>query len=61
MTDANGKVVQALTNPFGYYQFDSVTAGESYVLAATHRRFRFEPRFVTVTDQLTDLDFVPLR
>lgn len=40
MTDANGGMRTAMTNPFGYYQFDKVTAGETYVFTIGAKQFR---------------------
>lgn len=53
----HGGIRSALTNPFGYYKFDQVDAGETYVLEAQHKRYLFAPRVVTVTDEITGVDF----
>ena len=58
MTDENNNVVYAITNPFGYYRFTSVAAGQNYVISVTDKRYTFQTRLVTVNDELTDLDFV---
>ncbi|MEP7037147.1 MAG: carboxypeptidase-like regulatory domain-containing protein, partial [Acidobacteriota bacterium] len=34
LTDANGQVRTARTTSFGYYHFDDVRAGETYILSA---------------------------
>lgn len=47
----------ATTSTFGYYQFDDVEAGDTYILGVTSRRYRFSPRTVQVLDTLTDVDF----
>ncbi len=50
----------ALTNPFGYYRFDGVPSGESYVLSVRSKVHRFETSsiFINVGDEMTDLDFI---
>lgn len=58
LTDADGTSRTAVTSSFGYYRFDEVAAGQSYVLAVNSKRFTFTPRTLTVTDELTDVDFV---
>jgi hypothetical protein len=58
IVDIHGIARTALTNGFGYYQFDSVPAGDSYVVRVTAKRFSFSVRTVNLTDTLTDLDFV---
>ena len=50
----------ALTNPFGFYRFDGVPSGESYVLSVRSKRHRFENSsiFINVGDEMTGLDFI---
>jgi len=58
---ANGSVRFARTSPFGYYRFDDVEAGNSYVITAFNsKRYTLaEPtRFVSASDSITDVDFV---
>ena len=58
ITDSNGSKRTATTSSFGYYRFDDVEAGETYVIGVTSRRYRFASRLVQVADPLTDVDFV---
>jgi hypothetical protein len=58
LTDSNGNMISARTNPFGYYFFPEVLAGESYVAGVRYKRYQFESRLVTVEDEMTDLNFV---
>lgn len=58
MTDGSGTVRTATTSTFGYYRFDDVTVGESYVMSVASRRYRFNPRAVQILDNLTDVDFI---
>jgi uncharacterized repeat protein (TIGR01451 family) len=58
MTDPNGVVRTAVTSSFGYYRFDNVEPGTSYVMGVNSRNYRFTPRIVYVTDTLTDVDFI---
>jgi subtilisin family serine protease len=57
-TDPDGSVRTTMTNAFGYYRFDSVRSGRSYVVRASARRYAFNPRTIVLTDQLSDLNFV---
>ena len=52
--------LQVLTNPFGYYQFDNVPAGETYLVEAFAKRHTFiEPvRVINLSEKIADLDFV---
>ena len=58
LTDTQGLIRQVITGRFGTYQCSNVTAGQIYTVAATSRRFSFAPRFVNITDNLTNLDLV---
>jgi hypothetical protein len=58
LTDSNGVAVSARTASFGYYRFDNVEVGQTYVVSVASKRFTFTPRVISVTDELTDLDFV---
>jgi hypothetical protein len=60
MTDSNGVVRTATTSSFGFYRFEGVTVGESYVMGVSSRSYRFTPRVVQVFDTLTDVDFIGL-
>lgn len=59
ITDGNGTIRQVTTSTFGYYRFEGVTAGESYVVGVASKRYRFASIFVNVTDELSGLDFYP--
>ncbi|MBV9241734.1 MAG: carboxypeptidase regulatory-like domain-containing protein, partial [Acidobacteria bacterium] len=59
MIDGNGVTRRFITNAFGYYQFDDVTTGQSYVLGVESRRFTYASRAIVVTDTLADVDFTP--
>ncbi|CAN5161691.1 hypothetical protein BH20ACI2_BH20ACI2_04350 [soil metagenome] len=60
LTDSEGNRRKVLTSSLGYYQFDEIDSGKSYVMGVSSRRYRFESRVVQVTDNLTELDFVGL-
>lgn len=55
----NGSPRTVRTNPFGYFRFDDVSAGQSYLLSVSAKRYRFAPRTITVGDDLTGVDFTP--
>lgn len=51
--------IYAQTNPFGYYQFDDVTAGENYVITVSSKQHNFAQSslLLNVTGYVTDADF----
>lgn len=59
MAEADGTVRRAITGPFGYYQFEDVTAGQTVILTVVSKRFTFSnpTRFVNVRDNITDYDW----
>ena len=59
MQDQGGNVIHAITNPFGYYRFASVATGQNYLIAPRHKRFTFEPRSISVNDDVAGVDFIP--
>ncbi len=60
MTDSQGARRTSLTNSLGYYTFTDVRAGDSYVLGAVSKRYRFDTRAVSVSDSMSNLDFLAL-
>lgn len=58
LTDASGSLLYATTNPFGYYRFAEIAAGETYILTATHKRYEFSAQVVTVNEEREDINFV---
>ena len=62
MTKSNGEILSAITNSFGYYQFDGIEVGQNYVLQASSKQYQFQnnPRVLFVNEDLTGEDFIPL-
>ncbi|HEY0461695.1 MAG TPA: hypothetical protein VGC97_21340 [Pyrinomonadaceae bacterium] len=60
MTDGLGNVRTARTNTFGYYRFDQVAVGATYILSPTAKGYTFTPssRIVSPADEVNDADFV---
>jgi hypothetical protein len=46
------------TSSFGYYRFEDIEAGGTYVVSVGSKRYSFSPRALHVTDTLTDIDFI---
>ena len=58
ITDSEGNIRTVNTNSFGYYSFDGVTTGETYVFEVSAKRYQFTPRVVTINEELAEFDFV---
>ncbi len=59
ITDNSGNARIINTGPYGYYHFDDVESGQSYVISVMSRRYSYLPRLLQVTDNISDVDFVP--
>ena len=57
LTGADGAIRTALTNPFGYYRFEAVAVGETYVLSVVSKQYQFAPQVVFVMDEASELNF----
>jgi hypothetical protein len=57
LTETDGTIRQARTNAFGYYRFENVEAGQTVVVSIVSKRFQFAPQIVSVTEDLTELNF----
>jgi hypothetical protein len=57
--DALGQPLTTRTNAFGYYRFEGLATGRSYVVTANARHFTFAQPSVVVSprDTMTDLNF----
>ncbi len=58
ITDPNGNARSVRTGSFGYFRFEDIQAGETYIIAVTSKRYQFTPRAIAVADELTDVDFI---
>jgi adhesin HecA-like repeat protein len=47
----------AITNSFGYFSFDDIEAGSSYLITVQAKRYSFTPQLIQVTDSMSDLAF----
>ena len=61
LTDINGVVRETLTDELGYYNFENVTTGETYVVDVVKKPYRFTPQSVTPTEGVNDLNFLGSR
>lgn len=61
LTDESGRSQTVLTSSFGYYQFDGVETGRTYVIGVTSKQYEFASRVVTINDAVADLDFLPIK
>ena len=56
LTDSAGVTRTALTNPFGYYKFDGVSAGQTVILGASSKGLQFAERALNVSESVEDFN-----
>lgn len=58
LTDQQGNVRSTITNNFGYFSFEDVMAGQSYVISVNAKRYAGSSQVIIVMDELKDLNFI---
>lgn len=58
LTDSQGVSRSLKIATFGNYRFENVAAGETYTLSVTAKKYQFSPQVVSVSDDVTDLNFI---
>ncbi len=59
ITSPNGTLFSTLTGPFGYFRFEGVEAGQTYIIRLKSKSYQFanETQIVSVGDEITNLVF----
>jgi hypothetical protein len=60
ITAPNGVTRVTTTSSFGFYRFDGIEAGQTYVVGVDSKRYRFTTQSIFVGDELADLNFISL-
>lgn len=62
LTNSNGTTRSAITGSFGYWRFDDVEAGQTYIVSVRSKRFWFanDTQILSVNDEITGLTFTAL-
>jgi hypothetical protein len=59
--DSNGATINtAYTNTFGYFNFNQIPVNQTYTISVTSRRDLFDPRSISVIDDVSGFDFIAL-
>jgi hypothetical protein len=63
LTDSSGQTRTATTTSFGYYRFDDVMVGESYILSASgiHYTFNQPVQVLSINDETSEINFTAVR
>ena len=57
ITNTNGETHSAMTNSFGYYRFNEVPVGQTYVISVRHKIYQFNSQVLTIFEEIRDADF----
>ncbi|HJS51194.1 MAG TPA: carboxypeptidase-like regulatory domain-containing protein, partial [Pyrinomonadaceae bacterium] len=57
LSDTEGNRLTATTNPFGFYRFENVPSGKTYILTPVSRRYQFTPQVLAVNDNMEGVNF----
>jgi len=59
ITDLNGDSLTVRTSSFGYYAFEEIPAGATYVISVWSKRYQFSQsaQVVTVTENIEGVNF----
>ncbi len=60
LTDMDGNSRTAGTSMFGYFRFDDVEVGNTYILTAVSKGYVFEQQTISILDEISDLEFIAL-
>ncbi len=58
LKDSNGGVRQVRTSAFGYFRFEGIPSGESYIISVLSKRYQFDSRLINALDDLTGLEII---
>lgn len=63
LVEPNGNIRYAMTNPFGYFQFLEVPAGETYTLNVSSKTYNFIPSvfIINLNEEITDFTIIGTR
>ncbi|MCW5959919.1 MAG: carboxypeptidase regulatory-like domain-containing protein [Pyrinomonadaceae bacterium] len=59
-TDSLGNIKTARTSTFGYFRFENVEVGQTYIFQVFAKGFLFAPHVFNVQDDISDLYFSPM-
>lgn len=58
ITDMSGNVRSVSTDRLGNYRFNELSTGESYIVTVMSRRFSFEPKTISLNDNVAGFDLI---
>lgn len=59
LTSPEGVSQTARTNPFGYFIFEDVEVGQSYIISVSSKQYQFSQQFISVNGNIEGLSITP--
>lgn len=59
-TDGFGNIKTAQTSTFGYFRFENVEVGQTYIFQVSAKGYLFAPQVINVSESINRLNFSPL-
>ncbi len=56
LTRSNGETLTVRSSSFGFYQFDGLTASETYTISVNSKRHTFTPQTINLTESVTSFN-----
>lgn len=61
LTNSFGETVSVRTNQFGFYRFENINVGETYIINISSKLYQFNSQVVNVTEETNKLDFTSIQ
>jgi Carboxypeptidase regulatory-like domain len=58
LTDQDGNSRTARTSAFGYFRFNEVAAGQTYIININSKRWQFTPQVISVNEEIIELNLM---
>lgn len=58
--DNKGSPLAAISNPFGYFSFDDLNSGDTYIFSVYSKSFDFQPVALTINENLSGVQILAL-
>ncbi len=55
ITDSAGLIKSARSSTFGYFSFDEIESGQTYIVAVNSKSYQFNPQIIKIFDEVNDL------
>lgn len=59
LSDQDGTLKIARTNMFGYFRFEDIEVGETYIVNVYSKNYQFAPQIINFSENIINLEFTP--